>query len=389
MNGLLARHLGRRRSRPEAAIERFTSRLGPAIPADELLLQMAEALKASLRADRAEIWLLGDSRLVRSVSVPHDGEGDGFDIGERELRQLAKPNVGGPAWAEIWLPELLAGRAACSLRVATVVNDGEPLGVLAVERSRSDDFGGREGSVLGELARHLGLSLRNDRLRAELEATLAEVRQVNEELRASRNRVVETADAERRRIERDLHDGAQQQLIAVGIELRRAREVLAGDPQAAAERIDRASAAIGEATEQLADLAHGIYPPILRDSGLGPALRVAARRHPSPVRLDLGGLERQPAAIETAVYFAVLEALQNSAKHAPGATVEVRVAERDGALEFEIADDGPGFELERVRAGHGMLNISDRVGAIGGTVEWKPEPGAGTRVKGVVPRHGR
>jgi signal transduction histidine kinase len=367
-------------------IERFTARLGPAIPAEELLLQLAEALKASLHATRAEVWLLDADRLERSVSVPHLGEGDHFQLGGRERRQLGKSNVFGRSWAEIWMPGLLADRAACSLRLAPVVNAGEPLGLLAVERAADDDFNGAEEGVLGELARHLGLSLRNERLRAALEATLDEVRLANEELRASRARVVETADAERRRIERDLHDGAQQQLIALSIELRHAGDVVEDDAGAAKARIGRASAAVDEAIKELGDLAHGIYPPILRESGLAAALRVAARRHPSPVELDAAGLGRHPASIEAALYFAGVEALQNAAKHAPGAAVTVTIAEREDAVALEVIDDGPGFDIDAVRRGDGMLNIGDRLGAIGGTVRWESSPGSGTRLVGAVPR---
>jgi signal transduction histidine kinase len=389
MSSWLSRRVAiRRRSRPEAVIERFTARLGPPIPAEELLLQLAEALKASLRAARAEVWLLDGDRLERSVSVPHLGEGDSFVLAGRELAQLAKPNVSGRSWAEVWMPALLNDRTECSLRVASVVNEGEPLGLLVVERPADSDFRGDEEAVLAELARHLGLSLRNERLRAQLEATLDEVRQANDELRRSRARVVETADAERRRIERDLHDGAQQQLIALSIELRRARQALEGDSAASAS-IERAGAALDAAIEDLADLAHGIYPPILSASGLEAALRVVVRRHPSEVRLEITELGRQPAAIETAIYFVVLEALQNAAKHAPGARVAVSLAERHDAVELEVADDGPGFEVDRARRGHGMLNIGDRVGAIGGTVRWESSPGSGTRIRGVVPKPGR
>jgi signal transduction histidine kinase len=289
-------------------------------------------------------------------------------------------------WAKVWLPALLADRAESSLRIAPVVNEGEPLGVIVVQRAENARaFTTADGTVLTELARHLGLSLHNERLRQALEQTLAEVRRANEDLRASRARVVEAADAERRRIERDLHDGAQQQLIALTIDLRRARDVLADNPQVAAERLDRAAEAAAAAISELADLAHGIYPPVLRDSGLIAALRVVVRRHRSPVELEAERFARLPAAVEAAVYFAVLEGMQNAAKHAPGAHVTVRISQPDGQVEFEIADDGPGFVIGANHRGQGMLNISDRVGALGGTVVWDSAPGAGTCVRGAVP----
>jgi signal transduction histidine kinase len=373
------------RSHPEAVLERFTSRLGPAIAVDELLLQLTEALRASLGAARAEVWMVGAAHLERKIAVPHLGEGDRFPLGARERRQLGKPMVYGVSWAEIWLPALLEGRAACCLRVAPVVNEGEPLAVLVVERSVDEDFGSAEERVVAELARHLGLSLHNERLRAALETMLAEVRRANDELRASRARIVETADAERRRIERDLHDGAQQRLIALSMELRLARQALTADPAAAAARLDVAGAAVDEALDELTDLAHGIYPPILREAGLPAALRTAVRRHPSPVRLDVEELARQAPAAEAAVYFAVLEALQNAAKHAPDASVAVTVTEQHGVVAFAVSDDGPGFAPDEARRGQGILNICDRIGAVGGTVEWTSAPGAGTRVQGSVP----
>jgi signal transduction histidine kinase len=270
-----------------------------------------------------------------------------------------------------------------------VVNEGEPLAVLVVERPEDDDFSSSDEGVIAELARHLGLSLHNERLRAALETTLAEVRRANEELRASRARIVETADSERRRIERDLHDGAQQRLIALSIELELARKALDGDPAAAAARLDTASAALDEAMNELTDLAHGIYPPILRDAGLASALRMAVRRHPSAVVLELSELARQAPATEAAIYFAVLEALQNAAKHAPQAGVAVSITEQDGAVVFDVSDDGPGFAPDESRRGHGILNIRDRIGAVGGTVDWKSAPGSGTRVHGVVPVAGK
>ncbi|MEA2400309.1 MAG: hypothetical protein QOK00_712 [Thermoleophilaceae bacterium] len=205
------------------------------------------------------------------------------------------------------------------------------------------------------------------------------------DLRDARSRIIEAADAERRRIERDLHDGAQQQLIALTIDLRRARDVLADNPQVAAERLDRAAEAAAAAISELADLAHGIYPPVLRDSGLIAALRVVVRRHRSPVELEAERFARLPAAVEAAVYFAVLEGMQNAAKHAPDAHVTVRISQPDGQVEFEIADDGPGFVIGANHRGQGMLNISDRVGALGGTVVWDSAPGAGTCVRGAVP----
>jgi len=382
---LRLRGLTRDRSAPEAVLERFTSRLGPPLAPEELLLQLVEALKASLRASRAEAWIVDGGSVTRTVSVPHRGEGDRFEIATREHRQLSRPYVYGRAWAQLWVPSLLGGRDDCSLRIAPVVNEGEPLAILVVERSAREDFTTAEERALSELARHLGLSLHNERLRIVLEATLADVRRANDELQASRARIVETADAERRRIERDLHDGAQQQLIALSIDLQLARDALHTDVAVAAARLEHASTAAADAIDELTDLAHGIYPPVLRDAGLDAAVRMAARRHPSAVRVDAAGLERHQPAVEAAIYFAIVEALQNAAKHAAGAPVTITVTQDGAGVRFDVADEGPGFELGAAPRGQGMLNIGDRIGAIGGCVTWESAPGAGTRVRGSVP----
>ena len=137
--------------------------------------------------------------------------------------------------------------------------------------------------------------------------------------------------------------------------------------------------------EELRDLAHGIYPPLLADSGLAEALRAAGRRSPLPVTVTAAGIGRYDLDVETAVYFCCLEALQNAAKHAAGASVQVRLWEESGGLLFSVADDGPGFDAALARNGHGYTNMADRLGAIGGTVRWDSVPGAGTTISGSVP----
>jgi signal transduction histidine kinase len=385
MNGYRRRALTGRRSRPEAVLHRFTARLGPPIEADELLLQLVEALRASLRASRAEVWMVDAAGLPRRVSVPHDEHEQSTDVDDKAWAQLRRPLVFGTAWARMWLPGLLERPADASLRFAPVVNDGEPLAVLVVERPAAHDFSSAEERMLAELARHLGLTLHNDRLRVALEASLANVRRANADLQLSRARIVEAADAERRRIERDLHDGTQQELLALAIELRLARDALGAAAPEVAMRLEKACANAERAMDELVDLAHGIYPPVLRNAGLEAAVRAAARRHPYPVQIHADGIARQPAAVEAAVYFAVLEAMQNAAKHAAHATVTVTLSEQPGQLLFVVADDGPGFVFDASMHGHGVLNVSDRIGAVGGWVTWETGPGAGTRVCGSVP----
>jgi signal transduction histidine kinase len=214
------------------------------------------------------------------------------------------------------------------------------------------------------------------------------VRRQADELRASRARIVEATDAERRRIERDLHDGAQQHLVALAVSVRLTRQIADSDTEAAKEMLDQIGSDLQEAVQELRNLAHGIYPPLLMDAGLGDALHAAAQRAPQPVATNVD-VARHGTEIEAAVYFCCLEALQNAAKHAPDAEVEVRVWDDGDCLRFVVADDGPGFDRTAVTAGHGFQNMADRLGAIGGSVTWDAAPGRGTRVMGTVPTGAR
>ena len=215
-----------------------------------------------------------------------------------------------------------------------------------------------------------------------LEARVAE--QVRE-LRASRARVVSAADAASRRIQRDLHDGAQPQLVALAMRLRLARDVALRDPGAVGELLDDLATRLDGAIAELRGLAHGIYPPLLVDSGLAKALQTAASRSFLDVRLETPGVGRYASEIEAAVYFCCLEGLQNAAKHAPDAQVTVVVRQEAQNLVFEVADDGPGFDPQATGRGQGFTNMSDRLGAVGGHVRWDSAPGQGTRVVGSLP----
>jgi signal transduction histidine kinase len=206
------------------------------------------------------------------------------------------------------------------------------------------------------------------------------------ELRASRARVVAAADAERRRIERDLHDGAQQHLIGLAVRLRLAQDLAESEPERARGLLEALGDDVQEAVEELRDLAHGIYPPLLQDRGLADALAAAATRVPVRTRVEADGVGRQRPDVEATVYFCCLEALQNAAKHAgDDASVTVRVREERERLSFEVADDGAGFAAEESRRGVGLVNMQDRVGALGGTLTVDSAPGRGTTVSGSVP----
>jgi signal transduction histidine kinase len=294
--------------------------------------------------------------------------------------------VSGTAWASIWLPALLDARQRAQLRVAPISHAGELLGLLVVERPADGaSFTEEDERVLTELARQAGLALYNVRLDAALQTTLDELRRQADELRESRSRIVATADAERRRLERDLHDGAQQHLVALAVNLRLATDIIADDPASGMEMLDQMAEDVQAAIREVRDLAHGIYPPLLAGGGLAEALRAAANRAAIPVTVTADGIGRYSQDIETAVYFCCLEALQNVGKHAPEATALVRLWEESGGLLFSVSDNGPGFDAAQARAGHGFMNMSDRLGAIGGTVRWESQPGQGTTVTGSVP----
>jgi signal transduction histidine kinase len=222
----------------------------------------------------------------------------------------------------------------------------------------------------------------NERLR-ESEAALG--RQADE-LRASRARVVAATDRERRRIERDIHDGAQQRLVALSVRLAMARELVENDPGRAAELLESMRTEIKAAQQELNLLAQGVYPPVLTEHGLGAALLSAVDRTPNPVELAISDVGRHPRDLEAAIYFCCVEALQNVAKHAgPSAVVTVRLSlTGDDQIEFEVADNGQGFAAPAGR-GNGFTNMRDRIGAAGGVVEVVSELGRGTRVIGRVP----
>jgi signal transduction histidine kinase len=199
-------------------------------------------------------------------------------------------------------------------------------------------------------------------------------------------RVVAAADAERRHVERNLHDGAQQHLTALAVKLRLIADLPQAERDLARDLLQEACAEVGDAARELRDLAHGIYPPLLAESGLPVALAAAARRSTLPVTVDAARLGRYPADVEATVYFCCLEAIHNACKYAGhGAALTLRVAEDAGVLAFQVADDGNGFDAGARGLGAGFLNMTDRLGALGGSLQVKSAPGQGTTVSGTVP----
>jgi signal transduction histidine kinase len=229
-----------------------------------------------------------------------------------------------------------------------------------------------------DLAHQAGLVLKNVGLSADLRARL-------DELRASRQRLVSAQDVERRRLERNLHDGAQQHLVALKVKLGLAEMLLVRDPGKAAAILGQLNGDADEALETLRDLARGIYPPLLADRGLVVALESQARKATVPVRVEAEGIGRYPQEVEAALYFCTLEALQNVQKYASASAVDVRLREDGGRVSVDVVDDGHGFDTATATRGAGLTNMHDRLDALGGTLHVESTLGVGTTLRAAVP----
>ena len=206
-----------------------------------------------------------------------------------------------------------------------------------------------------------------------------------EELKASRLRLVAAQDEERRRLERNIHDGAQQQLVALSVKQRLASSLIGNDDERARAMLEELQAQTNETLEDLRDLARGIYPPLLADKGLAVALQAQARKAAIPTAVDADGVGRYGQDVEAAVYFSCLEALQNVAKYADASRATVSLSASNGDLRFQVVDDGHGFDPGHVGHGTGLQGIADRLAALGGELEVRSAPGDGTTVAGRLP----
>jgi signal transduction histidine kinase len=253
--------------------------------------------------------------------------------------------------------------------VKLLESDGTPLAVLVYDPALLEDR-----TLLDAVGSAARLSVENARLHAQLQAQLAEIR-------ASRVRIVEASDAERRKIERNLHDGAQQRLLGIRLALRLARSEV-DDTAAMHALIDEADAEVAATIDDLRRLARGIHPAVLEEAGLQPALCDLARRCPIPVTVSVS-VDRLPAAVEAAAYFVVSEALANVSKHAHARAATVDVAREDGRLVVEIKDDGVGGAS--ARRGTGLRNLQDRVEVLSGVLSVHSDLGFGTHIRAVIP----
>lgn len=341
-----------KRSTPYEVMANFSERMAGVLSIEEVLPRMAEAAARCVDAVRSQARVLLTNGQARTVSWPADTEGDGFD------------------------------------RTIAVSHKGEPVGEISVAKAPGDRLTPAEGKLLDDLAAQAGLVLRNVGLTVELQDRLEEISRQAGELRASRQRIVAVQDAERRRLERDIHDGAQQQLVGMSVKLRLAAGVIDRDPARAGALLDELGRDANATLENLRDLARGIFPPLLADQGLAAALQAQVRKSGLPIRVDVD-LGHAPARFdpqaEAAAYFCCLEALTNAAKHAPGAPITLSLEIRGGLVEFRVIDAGPGFDPDVRSRGTGIQNMSDRLEAVRGTLEIRSVPGQGTTVVGRVP----
>jgi signal transduction histidine kinase len=325
------------RATPYEVLAAFSARVGDAYGADDVLPRMAQVLANGTGASSATVWL----------------------------------RVGGDVHPMATFP---ADAAPARDHAVGVVHQGVQLGELSVTMPPSDPIDPAKEKLMGDLAAQAGLVLRNVRL--------------IEELRASRQRLVAAQDEERRKIERNLHDGVQQQLVALNVQLGLLGKTADRDPAKVPAMASMLQERATEALDDLRDLARGIYPPLLADQGLAAALQAQARKAAVPTTVESDGLGRYERAIESAVYFCSLEALNNIAKYADASSATIELAQDDGRLRFVVRDDGAGFDTDATAYGTGLQGMADRLDAIGGSIVIESAPGSGTVVVGTVPIRG-
>ena len=332
-----------KRSTPYEVLAELGERLGETYAADDVLPRIARVLGEGVGADRADV-LLGVEDTFKVVATWPEGS-------------------------------MASGEADLTVEVR---HQGDLLGALAVAMPANDPMDPAKERLVNDLAAQAGLVLRNVGLTEELRARI-------DDLQAAQKRLVAAQDDERRRLERNIHDGAQQQLVALTVKLRLADTLIERDPSRAREMLDQLRSDTNDALEDLRDLARGIYPPLLADKGLLSALEAQARKASLPVEVQAREIDRYPQEIEAAAYFSCLEALQNVAKYAQASRAIVTLSDGKGQLRFEVADDGLGFDPSDVAYGTGLQGIADRLGALAGTLTVTSSVGSGTTVAGTIP----
>jgi signal transduction histidine kinase len=345
------------RATPYEILSQFSGRVAENYATENVLPKMARTVAEGTGAAHAEVWLRSHGKLRSAATWPEGAQ--------RDAAALALSDGQLPAFQGID-------------KAIPVRHQGELLGALTVTKPPGEPLTPAEEGLLADLASQAGLVLRNVGLTAELLARL-------DELKASRQRLVATQDQERRRLERDLHDGAQQHLVALKTRLALAERLTERDPGKAEEMIANLEQQAGEALDTLRNLARGIYPPLLAEQGLVAALEAQARTAPVAVEVPGEDIGRYPQEIEAAVYFCCLEALQNVAKYATATKATIELSATDDTLQFVVRDDGQGFDPRVTAKGSGTQNMADRVAAMGGSLTVESAPGKGTAVLGTIP----
>jgi signal transduction histidine kinase len=342
-----------KRATPYEVLSQFSERVAESYATDDVMPRMARVLAEGTGAQRADVWL-------RSGSV---------------WRDAAVWPVDAAAFAPMPADDGNLPASGGGDRVVEVRHQGELLGALSVTKRAGESLTPVEESLLSHLAHQAGLVVKNVGLTADLQMRL-------DELRASRQRLVGAQDEERRRLERNLHDGAQQHLVALKVKLGLAEMLLDRDPVKAQTTLVQLKTDADEALETLRDLARGIYPPLLADKGLTAALESQARKAAVEVTVHGDGIGRYPREVEAAVYFSVLEAMQNVQKYAGASRVVIRLREEPDRLAFAVEDDGCGFDIATVSRGSGLTNMEDRLDALGGSLHVVSSIGQGTSLQG-------
>jgi signal transduction histidine kinase len=347
-----------RRATPYQVLSQFAQRIGATYAAGDVLPQMAQIVAAGTGAERVVVWLRVDDRLRPGAS----SDGD--------LRAALLPADGHSADGLPVDGEAMPGLPGADLSVP-VVHQGELLGAISILMPKDEPLRPAGQQLVADVASQAGLVLSNAGL--------------IEDLRASRQRLVTAQDEERRRIERNIHDGAQQDLVAMAIKLRLAGTTVDEDPAEAKEIIGELQADASGALENLRDLARGIYPPLLADLGLTAALSAQARKSSVPVTVEADGIGRFSQDTEAAVYFCCLEALQNIAKYARATSARICLQAQNGTLRFTVSDDGAGYDARHTPLGSGQRNMADRLAALGGRLEVRSALRQGTTITAELP----
>lgn len=338
------------RSRAQA-LAGFLESVGGRYEVAELPQRIAAVVGRGTGAERAEVWLMVNGRLET---------------------------------AAMWTPDLPidAGDAtAGTTRHEVDVRDrGDLLGRLVLVTPTGHRLTSLERRLVDGVAVQSGLLLRVAGLRVELGRRIDDLEHRSVDLRRARRALVARQDAERQRLERNIHDGAQQEVIALLVNLRLVQTLQARSPDRAGRLLDAQVEAFRTAVDTLEELARGLYPRTLTEQGPVAALRAAARRSPMPVTLSAAEIPRLPGDLEATLYFGVVEAMQNAAKHAGADGIRVDLRPDGGRVAVDIADDGVGFDPAGVSPGRGLANIRDRVESVGGRLTLTSSPGRGTRM---------